>query len=661
MFKLLKKTALDGLIAKTKNLGLSSRPTSANSSKPGTPKAEMETSQMTLAAPSKEDLSASKDSIVVESVGSSSQSLNTQNQQRLSDKDTISAAEPKEFDQPGLLSIRVVETRNLNLVTKLSKDAATSNSNMPFLVLEFDKNETMAWGKEQKLEHENGKPVSGVSINWNFRANLLSSLLSPPFYTKKKTLNHSNSDVSRESDLIVTVYQKNASKNGDVAIGTTRISPAFDQRLQDEWFKLSPVGAASSSTPTAATNLNAPTTPNLSTASAGEIRIQLVFKQNNTSESEKKSLSVDDFEIMRVLGKGSFGKVVQVKKKDTGRIYAMKILKKSSIVERDEVEHTLAERNVLAKVSHPFIVNIKFSFQSKDKLYLVLAFVNGGELFHHLQLEGRFEEDRAKLYAAELLSALECLHSFNIIYRDLKPENILLDYTGHIALCDFGLCKFNMKDGNKTNTFCGTPEYLAPELLLGHGYTKCVDYWTLGVLIYEMITGLPPFYDENQNEMYKRIVGDELVFPDELGDCVKDLLTKMLNRDPNARLGNNGAQEIKNHPWFAEIDWKRLNARKYRPTFRPQVANSSDTSNFDDEFTSELPQDSFVDPSNRLADSQQSQFDGFSYRGDAMGSVQVGSLMNRAEGNGGDRFGGIGSLPRGAGSLRKEGGLRRWD
>ncbi|KAI9336392.1 AGC/AKT protein kinase [Obelidium mucronatum] len=631
MFKLLKKTALDGLLAKTKNLGLSSRPQSANSSKPGTPK-EMETSQMTLAAPSKEDLSDSKDVLVVESVGSSSQSLNTSQQQQVQDaqqQQQQQQQQPREFDTPGLLSIRVVETRNLNLLAKASKDAAPV---MPFLVLEFDKNETMAWAKETKLEHENGKPISGHAINWNFRANF---------------------DVSRESDLIVTVYQKNAAKNGDTPIGTTRISPAFDQRLQDEWFKLSPVNNSS--------NSNGTTAPSTPTTNAGEIRIQLVFKQNG-AESEKRALSVDDFEILRVLGKGSFGKVVQVKKKDTGRIYAMKILKKSSIVERDEVQHTLAERNVLAKVSHPFIVNIKFSFQSKDKLYLVLAFVNGGELFHHLQLEGRFEEDRAKLYAAELLSALECLHSFNIIYRDLKPENILLDYSGHIALCDFGLCKFNMKDGNKTNTFCGTPEYLAPELLLGHGYTKCVDYWTLGVLIYEMITGLPPFYDENQNEMYKRIVSDELVFPDELGDVVKDLLTKMLNRDPTSRLGNNGAEEIKRHPWFADINWQRLNARKYRPSFRPEVANSSDTSNFDQEFTSELPQDSYVDPSNRLADSQQSQFDGFSYRGDPMGSVQVGSLMNRVEGGGGsDRFPGLGSLPRGAASLRKENGLRKWD
>jgi serum/glucocorticoid-regulated kinase 2 len=178
------------------------------------------------------------------------------------------------------------------------------------------------------------------------------------------------------------------------------------------------------------------------------------------------------------------------------------------------VTHTLAERTVLARVDCPFIVRLKFSFQNPEKLYLGLAFVNGGELFHHLQREGRFNEERSRFYAAELLSALEHLHQFNVIYRDLKPENILLDYTGHIALCDFGLCKLNMAESDTTNSalpfrplfqlvsvrraaFCGTPEYLAPELLLGHGYTKTVDWWTLGVLLYEMMTGLPPFYDEN--------------------------------------------------------------------------------------------------------------------------------------------------------------------
>ncbi|TPX75764.1 hypothetical protein CcCBS67573_g02972 [Chytriomyces confervae] len=619
MFKLLKKSAIDSLIAKTKNLAMSSRPQSGNSSKPATPK-EFDASQMTLAQ-------ASQESLAAESVDGSSQSLSMpsiQEQSQAPEKEPSS----RTFDMPGVLSIRIVETRDLGLAPYPPIGTAHGRTEisapLPYLVLEFDKTEAMAWGKEYKRDEEDGASSSGNKVLWNFRANF---------------------DVSRETDLSITVYQKNVAKLGDMPLGTVKITPAFDQRLQDEWFSLMPVSG---------NNANKTGTPQIS---VGQIRIQIVFRQTSTDATHSKGLSVDDFEILKVLGKGSFGKVVQVRKKDTGRIYAMKILKKSSIVERDEVQHTLAERNVLAKVSHPFIVNIKFSFQSKDKLYLVLAFVNGGELFHHLQLQGKFKEERAKLYAAELLSALECLHSFNIIYRDLKPENILLDYTGHIALCDFGLCKFNMKDGNKTNTFCGTPEYLAPELLLGHGYTKCVDWWTLGVLIYEMTTGLPPFYDENQNEMYKRIVSEPLSLPDELSADLKDLLSKMLDRDQTRRLGTNGAEEIKKHPFFAEINWQRLNARKYRPTFRPEVKNAADTSNFDEEFTSEAPQDSYVDPSQHLADHDQNQFAGFSYRGDPMGSVATGSLMSHAAGGGQQGF--PGSIPRG--SLRREGNLRRWE
>lgn len=282
-------------------------------------------------------------------------------------------------------------------------------------------------------------------------------------------------------------------------------------------------------------------------------------------------MSIDDFELLKVIGKGSFGKVMQVRKKDTGRIYAMKIIKKAHIVERDEVSHTMAERHVLGKLVHPYIVPIKYSFQNPEKLYLVLAFVNGGELFFHLQQQGRFPEERAKFYAAELLSALECLHSLNIIYRDLKPENILLDYTGHIALCDFGLCKLNMNQGKKTNTFCGTPEYLAPEVLKGEGYTKTVDWWTLGILLYEMISGLPPFYDENTNVMYHKILQDPLVFNDDMSAVVIDLLQKLLNRDGLTRLGSNGPQEIKAHAFFGAIDWRKLMARQYTPPFRPNV------------------------------------------------------------------------------------------
>lgn len=218
---------------------------------------------------------------------------------------------------------------------------------------------------------------------------------------------------------------------------------------------------------------------------------------------------------------------MQVKKKDTDRIYAMKIIRKANIIERDEVEHTLAERNVLAKIDNPFVVNLKFSFQSSEKLYLVLPFINGGELFFHLQQEGKFSEERSRLYAAELLCALEHLHMFHIIYRDLKPENILLDSSGHIALCDFGLCKLDMTREDKTNTFCGTPEYLAPELLHGDGYNQCVDWWTLGILLYEMLSGLPPFYSENVNEMYEKIVNAPLQFFPGISEEAKSLLSQV--------------------------------------------------------------------------------------------------------------------------------------
>lgn len=372
---------------------------------------------------------------------------------------------------------------------------------------------------------------------------------------------------------------------GDIFLGGVKFVPDFDHpRGTDQWYPIS--------------------------GGSGHLHIQVSFK------NEQSSLNMEAFELLKVIGKGSFGKVMQVRKKDTSRIYALKTIRKAHIVSRSEVTHTLAERTVLAQVNNPFIVPLKFSFQSPDKLYLVLAFVNGGELFHHLQREGRFNEERSRFYAAELLVALEHLHGFNVIYRDLKPENILLDYTGHIALCDFGLCKLNMGDQEKTNTFCGTPEYLAPELLLGHGYTRAVDWWTLGVLLYEMLSGLPPFYSEDVNEMYRKILQDPLRFGDEISPDARSLLTLLLNRDPQQRLGSGvgGAQDIKRHPFFARhIDWKRLLAKKVQPPFKPAVASAIDTSNFDPEFTGEVPVDSVVDDSHMLSATVQEQFVGFSY------------------------------------------------
>lgn len=352
-------------------------------------------------------------------------------------------------------------------------------------------------------------------------------------------------------------------------------------------------------------------TTNLDAAdSVGEISISIDFKP-----LLKSHLSIEDFDLLKVIGKGSFGKVMQVMKKDTKQIYALKTLRKQHIVSRMEVMHTLAERTVLARINCPFIVPLKFSFQSPEKLYLVLSFVNGGELFYHLQKARTFVMDRARFYIAELLCALESLHELNVIYRDLKPENILIDYQGHIALCDFGLCKLNMRNDDKTNTFCGTPEYLAPELLLNRGYTRSVDWWTLGTLLYEMLTGLPPFYDEAAPVMYKKILEEQLVFPPFLeGTEAQDLLIQLLQKDPAKRLDD--AQLIKNHNFFKDIDWIKLVEKAYVPPFKPNVNGFLDTLNFDQNFTSERPQDSVVD--DFLSESVQKQFGGWTYNGETV-------------------------------------------
>ncbi|CAO3648738.1 unnamed protein product [Cunninghamella echinulata] len=499
-------------------------------------------------------------------------SLSTQSSSSTTTSTTIS--EPKS----GVLLIRVCEARGISLPPGVSvppnhlqpvqprsnRDLFNRKQNwwLPYVVLEFDKNEILI----DALGGDTNNPI------YQYRANF---------------------DVSRNSDVSISIYlrpppsstpnAKPANTNNDYFLGAVKVQPNFEStKLEDQMLNI--------------------------TGGTGAMHIQLCYKPQQQSQP----IAFDSFDLLRVIGRGSFGKVYVVRKKDTNRIYAMKVLRKSRIISRSEVTHTMAEKTVLAKVRNPFIVPLKFAFQSPDKLYLVLAFINGGELFHHLQLEGRFSEERSRFYTAELLCALECLHGFNVVYRDLKPENILIDYNGHIALCDFGLCKLNMTEKERTNTFCGTPEYLAPELLLGQGYTKNVDWWTLGVLLYEMLTGLPPFYDENTNEMYRKILQDELRFPDNVSSEAQDLLTGLLTRDPSERLGHNGPEVIKNHPFFASIDWRKLMQKKVQPPFKPLVENAYDTTNFDDEFTSEAPLESMVDESH-ISKTMQEQFAGFTY------------------------------------------------
>lgn len=320
---------------------------------------------------------------------------------------------------------------------------------------------------------------------------------------------------------------------------------------------------------------------------------QLHIRWEYTCVDSRKPYGPDDFDVLRLLGKGTFGQVYQVRKKDNGRIYAMKILSKKLIVKKKEIAHTIGERNILVRTSaaaSPFIVGLKFSFQTPIDLYLVTDYMSGGELFWHLQKEGRFGEDRAKFYIAELVLALEHLHDNDIVYRDLKPENILLDANGHIALCDFGLSKANLNNDGTTNTFCGTTEYLAPEVLLDEtGYTKMVDFWSLGVLIFEMCCGWSPFYADNTQQMYKNIAFGKVRFPKEvLSPEGRSFVKGLLNRNPKHRLGAiNDARELKAHPFFQEIDWKLLQAKNIPPPFKPHLSSETDTSNFDPEFTNE--------------------------------------------------------------------------
>jgi protein-serine/threonine kinase len=321
----------------------------------------------------------------------------------------------------------------------------------------------------------------------------------------------------------------------------------------------------------------------------GEIYIRMNF-----SKIEKKHFGPNDFQILKLIGKGTFGQVYQVRKKDTQRIYAMKVLSKKVIIQKKEIQHTIGERNILVRTAtteSPFIVGLKFSFQTPTDLYLVTDFMSGGELFWHLQKEGRFKEDRAKFYIAELILALKHLHDHNIVYRDLKPENILLDANGHIALCDFGLSKANLTQDDTTNTFCGTTEYLAPEVLLDEqGYTKMVDFWSLGVLVFEMCCGWSPFYAEDTQQMYKNIAFGKVRFPrDALSTEGRNFVKGLLNRNPKHRLGaTRDAAELIEHPFFADVDWDALGKKNLIPPFKPKLSSAADTSNFDPEFTNAL-------------------------------------------------------------------------
>uniref|UniRef100_A0A671Z3K9 Serine/threonine-protein kinase Sgk1 n=1 Tax=Sparus aurata TaxID=8175 RepID=A0A671Z3K9_SPAAU len=305
------------------------------------------------------------------------------------------------------------------------------------------------------------------------------------------------------------------------------------------------------------------------------------------SLAEETQIKPCDFDYLKIIGKGSFGKVLLARHKESTKYYAVKVLQKKIIMKKKEHKHIMAERSVLMKnIKHPFLVGLHYSFQTTDKLYFVLDYVNGGELFYHLQRERIFLEPRARFYAAEIASALGYLHSLHIVYRDLKPENILLDSQGHIVLTDFGLCKEGVEANGTTTTFCGTPEYLAPEVLQKQAYDRTVDWWCLGSVLYEMLYGLPPFYSRNTAEMYNNILHKSPVLKPNVSNSGRELLEGLLQKDRTQRLGvKDDFLELKYHSFFSPINWEDLMAKKITPPFIPSVSGPTDLRHFDPEFT----------------------------------------------------------------------------
>jgi serine/threonine protein kinase len=341
--------------------------------------------------------------------------------------------------------------------------------------------------------------------------------------------------------------------------------------------------------------------------------------------SVHRKMAASDFDQMKCLGKGAFGTVLLVKQVATGRLYAQKQFKKASlVVHKRLIEQTKTERHILETVNrHPFVVKLFYAFQDHEKLYLILEYAQGGELFHHLAMERMFPEETASFYMAEMVLALEHLHrNLGVVYRDLKPENCLLDSEGHLLLTDFGLSKVATDDADKCNSFLGTVDYMAPEIVAGKEYSFAVDWWSLGALGFDLLTGAPPFQGNNNAKIQQNILKCKLNFPFFLGPDAKDLLTRFLRKEPSKRLGSNmpkDLQSIKAHRFFKKIDWKKLARRELEPPIKPLITDPELAENFDTDFTDlavspVLAKKSlFADDDEVMADAPPNPFGGFSF------------------------------------------------
>ncbi|XP_037088828.1 putative protein kinase C delta type homolog [Pollicipes pollicipes] len=330
--------------------------------------------------------------------------------------------------------------------------------------------------------------------------------------------------------------------------------------------------------------------------------------------------NIDDFQMLKVLGKGSFGKVMLAEMKGSHHTFAIKCLKKDVVLDDDDVECTMIERNVLALgTQHPFLCHLFCTFQSSSHLFFVMEFLNGGDLMFHIQQSGRFDQDRARFYAAEVLCGLEYLHARHVVYRDIKLDNIVLDADGHARICDMGLCRMNVTDQTRCSTFCGTPDYLAPEIVRGKRYDQAVDWWSYGILLYEMLIGRSPFSGTDEDELFWSICNEEVYYPRYISVQAREILGFLLEKDPEKRLGSVGcpAGNTRDQVFFKPINWEKLEKKKLPPPVKPRLKGAKDWSCFDKSFLREAPALTVIDKE-ILKTIDNDVFGDFSYVNEAM-------------------------------------------
>lgn len=323
-----------------------------------------------------------------------------------------------------------------------------------------------------------------------------------------------------------------------------------------------------------------------------------VKRSNNIEEATEmmfkggiKKLSLNDFNLQKTLGKGGFGKVYLVEKKDTKDLYALKTIKKSFVIDHNQLEQVKREREILYQASHPFLIGLKSAFQTPDKLFLLMPFIQGGDLYLHLKRKKGYNEDEVRFFIAQISEALGFLHSKAIVYQDLKPENVLLKKNGYVKLADFGASKY-LSQTKKYNKYVGTPSYIAPEVLMKKPYDKDVDWWSMGILMYELLFNKPPFNSRQNKELFRKILTKDIIFPNwkEISKECKNIILMFLDKDSSKRLGHkNDFMEVRKHPFFKSIDFEKLLKMELEPIFTPNIEGEDDTNNFFPKYTTQRP------------------------------------------------------------------------